>query len=739
MHFYFTYSIEFTSNNQAYLSSAEGIRTIVNFRDNINYETIINYPNTMKNEQVSQYFQMTIRRHLPVVMLESSINLPQNKINTYYSEFDIGGIIVKILFFEYENLEFITKDVIKNNPTIGSTIHRDFKTFNYVYTNDREQFKYKIQNVIRHLEADRFLNLTQPDFIAPLIKTRLFKHQIDNINWMIETESNLNNYIVHSKLIRLGDGRIYRYEENDFVTDETLPKLQIRGGVICDQIGTGKSLQFVCMAVSNPSVRTVVLVPNHLKTHWENQFELHLKIPIPDYVKIMTFDEFKAFPNVECDRLMVDELHELYSKPENSHAFMKAVTNQARFKWGLTATPFTVEYSISNIFRFLTATYFSQDQIQGYQYNYPVLYNIFRKNTSNIIKDEIQLPPMSINNLMIKFTPREMAVYQAEIQAGENLDVNVLRKICCDVLISIAKEEVSIKYENFSTLVQQNYQEKYDIELGKLMEYRKMLDNVTETWNNTGRVNEEYLKTMVHLQNQIEKQTIITANKKKSLDFINDHFSNVPTCPICLSDIDINSDCAIIAKENCNHYFCSSCLRLLIMDANRSGHFLSCQMCRNAFSEEHVKYINTEDEQPKYPSKINKLIELIHSTPDKIIVYSQFDSLIEKLRIILEKEQINSVIYKDHSDIITARDDPTVRVIILSSNKNASGLDLTFINKIVIFEPFIGNFSYLRDVEKQIIGRIYRINQQNQTTVYRLIIESTIEEEIYNQLAVHDM
>ena len=70
--------------------------------------------------------------------------------------------------------------------------------------------------------------------------------------------------------------------------------------------------------------------------------------------------------------------------------------------------------------------------------------------------------------------------------------------------------------------------------------------------------------------------------------------------------------------------------------------------------------------------------------------------------------------------------------MILSSVKNASGIDLSFVSNIVIFEPIIGNTLFLRDIEKQIVGRIYRINQTENINIYRFIIKNTIEEAIFN-------
>jgi SNF2 family DNA or RNA helicase len=110
-------------------------------------------------------------------------------------------------------------------------------------------------------------------------------------------------------------------------------------------------------------------------------------------------------------------------------------------------------------------------------------------------------------------------------------------------------------------------------------------------------------------------------------------------------------------------------------------------------------------------SKIQKLIEIINSIPDeKFIIYTQFDKIRESLN------NINNI-----------NENLNERLLILSSNINTSGLDYSYINNLIIFEPFDST----KEIEKQLIGRIYRINQKKDVKVHRLIIKNSIEEKLY--------
>jgi len=157
---------------------------------------------------------------------------------------------------------------------------------------------------------------------------------------------------------------------------------------------------------------------------------------------------------------------------------------------------------------------------------------------------------------------------------------------------------------------------------------------------------------------------------------------------------------------------------------------------RNINKEKMYTITNLNQIKLKYSTKIDKLLDILHSTPnptDKVIIYTQFDNMIEKLVQTLNLEGIGSIQFEDPRQIEEFRNNVSKRVLIISSVKNASGIDLSFVSNIVIFEPIIGDTLYLKDIEKQIVGRIYRINQTKDINVYRFIVKDTIEYEIFQK------
>jgi SNF2 family DNA or RNA helicase len=714
MHLYLIYSLKFDKNNN------NNKRVIVNFKENINWNVIVNHENTIKNQAVLKHFKEVKNMYCPFIEHPS--------INLCFTPMIFDGVEIEILYFEFMYLELITPELISSISTVPSNIHRHIKIMNYILQEDENQFNYKIDSLIEELEKPRYFK-TEPLGIEDKVRTKIFSHQYDNVHWVLNHEQNFNNYIIRNKIYKFDDGRIYCYDKNEFQTDDTVQKLRVNGGVIIDEVGTGKTLQFICLALTNPNISNLIVVPNHLKEQWISECGKHLNISIPPNLKIISFSEYLLWQGT-CDRLMFDELHELYSNPSNHDVFLKAIADKATSKWGLTATPFPTKKSISSILKFLTSTNFSEDQLQNYTYNFSKYINIFKKNTREMIKFEVELPPLTVNNEIIQFTQRERNVYDGECMAGTHTDINVLRKLCCDVMLSISENSITVTYKNFSTMVKESYQKHYKTELDVLVEFENMHARACATYEQIR--SEQLLANIKHLERKIQEQSDIVNSKKKSLDFIESKFADTPCCPYCLGDID-KDFCGIINLPNCNHHYCSDCLDCIIDECTMSRKTPKCSTCQQSFTRSNIIQVQNTEKKSIYPSKFNHLINILKSTDEKFIIYTQFDTIIEKLKMVLTMENIKSVVFNKFEDIEEAKNED-VKALILSSGKNASGLDLTFINKIIIFEPFIGSHAHLRDIEKQIIGRIYRNGQQSNTTVYRLIIKETIEEQIYSQM-----
>ena len=178
----------------------------------------------------------------------------------------------------------------------------------------------------------------------------------------------------------------------------------------------------------------------------------------------------------------------------------------------------------------------------------------------------------------------------------------------------------------------------------------------------------------------------------------------------------------------CRHYFCRKCFEICNKDKPNS-----CIMCRDIVSADEIKFINNNNNNNNMQitstknTEILKIIKLLKPN-ERFIIFTQFDKCIQSIHKLLMSNNITTLIYSEFIKVAQNIKD-NIQVIILSSNEYASGIDLSFVNNVIILEPF-ENYIYSKEIEKQLIGRVHRINQVKNVDVYRLIIKNTIEEDI---------
>jgi superfamily II DNA or RNA helicase len=115
----------------------------------------------------------------------------------------------------------------------------------------------------------------------------------------------------------------------------------------------------------------------------------------------------------------------------------------------------------------------------------------------------------------------------------------------------------------------------------------------------------------------------------------------------------------------------------------------------------------------------------------RILVFSQFTSMIELLEKCLEKERISSLKLtgetpgNERAKLVNAFQAGEVPVFFISLKAGGSGLNLTTADTVIHYDPW-----WNPAVEEQATGRAHRMGQANPVFVYRLITEGTIEERI---------
>jgi superfamily II DNA or RNA helicase len=131
-------------------------------------------------------------------------------------------------------------------------------------------------------------------------------------------------------------------------------------------------------------------------------------------------------------------------------------------------------------------------------------------------------------------------------------------------------------------------------------------------------------------------------------------------------------------------------------------------------------------------AKLEFLMETLPEMIDegrRVLVFSQFTSMLSLIEIALNKEQINYVkltgATRNRQDLVDRFQNGDIPVFLISLRAGGVGLNLTAADTVIHFDPW-----WNPAVENQATDRAYRIGQDKPVFVYKLIIENSIEERI---------
>lgn len=135
-------------------------------------------------------------------------------------------------------------------------------------------------------------------------------------------------------------------------------------------------------------------------------------------------------------------------------------------------------------------------------------------------------------------------------------------------------------------------------------------------------------------------------------------------------------------------------------------------------------------------SKMDMCMELIEnaiSSGHKILLFSQFTSMLDKIATRFKAEGISYHILtgattkEKRMEMVQAFNTDDTSVFCISLKAGGTGLNLTAADIVIHFDPW-----WNVAVQNQATDRAYRIGQENVVTVYKLIAKGTIEEKIVN-------
>ncbi|PRP81645.1 putative superfamily II helicase [Planoprotostelium fungivorum] len=462
-------------------------------------------------------------------------------------------------------------------------------------------------------------------------------------------------------------------------------------------------------------------------------------------------------------RLVIDEAHEvidMYKPIQYLNTFLEI---SSRFPWYVTGTPFP------NISKFNACCKLFRTNIEGidsdtdshrgyvswpvaYQLTMPdFLYNhLYWRNTRESANGSNDLPPLEEKVIFLKFSKIERAMYN---DAKAHYDDTRLRQICCHPQISkldrsilgdegksleeIKEAMITHKERSIKTLEARAEREEKELEA---ME-KKNGGTKEEVKNRKIAIEEKKKK-----HKETAKELGVTKSTLQFFLSIDSRMSKQEPCCICLEELEDQ-----LAVTTCGHIFHHQCI------VGSIRHHPECPLCRQKLglvdiSDPSKKKEEKEGKKEQVDDPMEDLIsrcgtkmahliqwmrELKEKEPEsKCILFSQWDEMLHQVGSTLTCEGVGNVyvkgsVFARNNAISTFKNDDNVRAIMLSLENAASGMNLTEATYVVLLDAVAGTREEARAIESQAIGRSHRTGQKKKVTVVRLIIEDTIEHELY--------
>ncbi|KAE8387960.1 SNF2 family N-terminal domain-containing protein [Aspergillus alliaceus] len=600
-------------------------------------------------------------------------------------------------------------------------------------------------------EAD-LSNMPMADRPAAL-STDLLPYQRQGLAWMIEKETPTLPAPGSADVVQLWKRENIRFTNvaTNFSTSIAPPLAS--GGILADDMGLGKTIQIISLILANSAPKspsssktTLIVAPVGVMSNWKNQILDHTHSEstprvhvyhgtgkkeaanLNQYDVVVTSygalaKEYspgtKVPPNqgifsVHWRRVVLDEGHTI--RNPRSKGALAACSLQADSRWTLTGTP--IVNSLKDLYsqvRFLKLsggledmTVFNSVLIRPLLSEDPNARLLLQALMSTIClrrrKDmefvNLRLPPLTSRVLRIKFHPHEQEKYdmfQSEAR-GMLLDFK-------------SKDKSNTTYSN-------------------LLEVILRLRQVCNHW----ALCKDRVEKLVQLLEENKIVPLTLENIKALQDMLQICIESQETCPICLD----NLEQPVITA--CAHAFCKGCIEQVIERQHK------CPMCRAEIKDtsnlvtpavemgESTETVVADPDNPS--SKIEALMKVLtaqgQAPGTKTVVFSQWTSFLNFVEPHLNRygigfARIDGKMSSGARDNSTYRfsHDPNCKVLLASLSVCSVGLNLIAANQAILADSW-----WAPAIEDQAVDRVYRLGQTRETTVWRLVMEDSIEDRV---------
>ncbi|RAL10024.1 DEAD/DEAH box helicase [Aspergillus homomorphus CBS 101889] len=587
------------------------------------------------------------------------------------------------------------------------------------------------------------------------LATQLLPYQRQGLAWMIAQENPVLPAAGSAEVVQLWKRKGNRFTNiaTNYSTSQAPPLAS--GGILADDMGLGKTIQIISLILANSqpktpasSKTTLIISPVGVMSNWKTQAQDHTHsdrapkvhvyhgqgkkeaanldqydIVITSYGALaMEYNPNDKVPpkkglfSLQWRRVVLDEGHTI--RNPRSKGSIAACNLRADSRWTLTGTPIvnTLKDLYSQV-RFLRFTGGLEDMsvfncvlIRPLMSEDPNARLLLQALMSTIClrgrKDmnfvNLRLPPLTSRVLRIKFHPHEQEKYdmfQSEAQ-GMLIDFK-------------SKDKAGATYSH-------------------LLEVILRLRQVCNHW--------ALCKNRIDkLAGLLEKHKVVPLtpeNIKALQDVLQIRIESQDSCPICLDAIQQQQP--VITA--CAHAFCRKCIEEVIDRQHK------CPMCRADIDDnstlvspaaEMGESTDTVDADPDNPSsKIEALVKILtaqgQAADTKTVVFSQWTSFLDLVEPHLRRHGIGfaridgkmNSLARDNSTTRFATD-PACTVLLASLSVCSVGLNLVAANQAILADSW-----WAPAIEDQAVDRVYRLGQKRETTIWRLVMEDSIEDRV---------
>ncbi|KUJ08350.1 uncharacterized protein LY89DRAFT_711734 [Mollisia scopiformis] len=146
----------------------------------------------------------------------------------------------------------------------------------------------------------------------------------------------------------------------------------------------------------------------------------------------------------------------------------------------------------------------------------------------------------------------------------------------------------------------------------------------------------------------------------------------------------------------------------------------------------YMKHLKKHWQPSAKVTKCVELLERFQEEQQKTIVFSQFVSLLDLLSVPINEKNFKFLRYdggmsadERNDAVVSFTDSKDYNIMLISLKAGNAGLNLVAASRVIILDPFWNPY-----IEMQAVDRAYRIGQQREVQVHRILIEKTVEDRI---------